>query len=130
MGVVSVPALAGASETISVPVMHAETNSVRAVHFVAAQRSAGAQVLVVYGNDAAAIRTVMQAAGEAIRAGYPVKGVIYGPSRDDAGFVLEFYADAQLTATFLNSGASDRAKILAEITRGYRDIVRPRQTAR
>jgi hypothetical protein len=111
--------------------MHAETNGLDAVQFVAAQRSGGqGQVLVVYGKDAAALHAIMQVAGEAITAGYPLKGVIFGPRRDDAPFVVEFYADAQLTATFLNAKAGDKATIQAEVVRGYRDIVMPRLAKR
>ena len=126
---VSASSAVNAQQPINVPIRHAETNSVTAVQFFGAQKSKDALVIVVYGGDSITINAATRAAGEALSAGYPLRGLVFGPRRDDARSVIEFYADSQLTATFLNADAGDKSRILAEITRGYRDIVRPRRVS-
>lgn len=116
-----------AQDRVHVPIRHAEQNSVRAVHFVAAQVSNDALLLVVYGSDDRAKQLAMRVASAAISADYPMRGVIFGPKRDDAPSVLEFYADAQLTATYFNPSESNIDAALSEVRRGYVEIVLPRR---
>jgi hypothetical protein len=128
LGAAITPQIA-AAQTTSVPIRHAENNSVRAVHFVAAQVSKDALVLVVFGDDTATKNLAMRAASAAIIAKYPLRGVILGPRRDDARSALEFYADAQLTATYINPAEKDIDAALRELKRGYAEIILPRRTA-
>ena len=116
-----------AQDRASVPISHAEDKSARTVHFVAAQVSNNALLLVVYGSDDRAKQLAMRVASAAISADYPMRGVIFGPKRDDAPSVLEFYADAQLTATYLNPSESNIDAALSEVRRGYVEIVLPRR---
>jgi hypothetical protein len=118
----SLPQTTMAQNSVGVPTMHAEARGIDAVRFVAAQKAKDALVLVVYGRDPETQRTALQAAGEARAAGYPVRGVILGPVRGDARSAIEFYADSQLTATFLNARANDKSSAVAEIRRGYQII--------
>ncbi|MDE8653841.1 hypothetical protein [Novosphingobium album (ex Liu et al. 2023)] len=127
LAVAAAAPVAIAQDRVSVPVSHAEQVSLRAVHFTAAQVSSDALVLVLYGADEGAKRLTMRVASAAISADYPMRGVIFGPKRNDAPSVLEFYADAQLIATYLNPSEKDLDAALAEVRRGYVDIVLPRQ---
>lgn len=122
------PQAVAAQGSASVPIKHAESNSVEAIHFFAAQKSKDGLVLIFYGTDASARQAVLRAAGEALNAGYPLRGVVLGPVRDDAPNVLEFYADAQLTATFLNPDETDGNAIVAQLKRNYVEIVQPRRS--
>ncbi|MCP1469486.1 hypothetical protein J3E64_001161 [Sphingobium sp. OAS761] len=129
LGAAITPQVAGAQGTSTgVPIKHAETNSIRAVQFFASQKSAQGLMLAVYGASENAKNAALGAASELRAAGYPLRGIIFGPARDDAPSVIEFYADAQLTATFLNPDQSDKAAIVTQLKRGYSEIVRPRLT--
>lgn len=126
-------ALAGSAaqaEPAKVPIKYAENVTVRAIHFVAAQQSKDALVLVIYGTNTGIRQTALRAAAQARAAGYPLRGVIIGPPRDDARFVVEFYGDAQLVSTFLNPAPGDTAKIINEVIQAYKTVVRPRLTAK
>lgn len=123
----SVPGVAVAQSAATVPIRRLQDNSIELVHFFAAQASKDALVLVLYGNDENLTQTGLRAAGQARAAGYPLRGVVLGPVRDDAPYVIEFYADAQLIATYLNPTVDDEAAILAQLRRGYVEIVLPRR---
>ncbi len=118
-----------AQQSVSVPVRHAETNSVRAVQFFASQKSKDGLMLAVYGGDANLEQTAIRAASELRGAGYPLRGIIFGPRRDDAAMAVEFYVDAQLAATYLNPSTEDAAAIATEVRRTYREILQPRTGA-
>ncbi len=126
----AVAPVAHAQDRVSVPIKHAEDISVRAIHFAAAQQSKDALVLVIYGTNESMKKTALAAAAQTRAAGYPVRGVIIGPERDDARFVVEFYADAQLASTFLNPTPGDTDTISSEVKRTYEMIVRPRLTSK
>ncbi|SFF97189.1 hypothetical protein SAMN05518801_104258 [Novosphingobium sp. CF614] len=110
------------------PIRDERAISVEGTQLIAAMLSKDALVLVIYG-DSNPSSSAMTAAGESIAAGYPLRGVIYGPTRHDARVVVEFYADSQLTATLLNADAQDKASIRTEIARGYDEVVGPRRRA-
>lgn len=106
-----------AANTVNVPIRNAQDAQPEGLRFAAAQQSSGNyQVLVVYGSDQRVIDATIQAAGDAIAEGYPVRGVIIGTA--SAAPSIDFYAGSQRTATFDSNAILDVRQIKGEIARG------------
>jgi len=109
-----------------VPVNDARDLQPDGVRFAAGQVSGGPYlVMVVYGDEQSGLDATLQTASEAITQGYPVRGVILGPADSLRGErnSVEFWADAQLTATVLNANPGGVPEMLEEIKRGYGILV-------
>ena len=123
-------------QQIQVPVNDARHVGVEAVKFGAAQASNDQLLLVIYGKNQSLFNQTYEAAQQLIADGYPLRGIIVGPT--DHPEQVDVYTDTQLYDTISpeESGGNtvatfyDRDVIKRSAVHGYEDIVKPRLDAK
>lgn len=79
---------------VSVPMVDARNDSVDAVQFSSVVQSNNSIIVAFYGKDRALFNDTKEAVREAIAAGKPVRGMIFGPPTDQS--YAEVYAKGML----------------------------------
>jgi hypothetical protein len=125
-----------ATQQIKVPTRDARGGDYEAIMMGAAAASKGAQVLVFFGDNEAAFASAKEGARNAIAQGLPLKGMIVGSPltpKTVNGFHISgsnqliFFTDGTQTSIIDNPDGSISGSVVAELQRGYNQVLLPRQ---
>lgn len=122
-------------KNVQVPMDDGRHVSPKAVTFGAIQASRDQLLFVILGKNQSLLDQTYEAAQQLIAAGYPLRGIILGPT--DHPEQVDVYTDGQLYDTVSPKAGSsgkftfyDRNIIKRAAIYGYEDIVKPRLDAK
>ena len=129
---------ASVTQEIAVPIRDARGAQEDGIQMAAAIASKDAQVIVYFGNDYEAYKSIVRAAQDILAEDeIPLRGIIladplepefvngYQISTDQE---IEFYANGHRTATILNPDADTKNDIKEQLERDYKRIIIPSRT--